>query len=544
MPKPKFDWLNRRHWQDFYREAKRTHSINHKMMLHIQANDLMAVEACIRKGADVNCCLTSGLWYDVFNRFDGFTPVHMAVLYGRLEILHLLIVIHGAKADNTDRYRLTPLDYITTKQWNEPEEDFIHWNKKRTRQMIECLVRDGGADINRLGDRDGAGNWTPFHEAVANNRLDVAKTLFAEGADVHLPGPEKTYCDYCTDDCVTTPLYSAGRHASPTMTDFLVNECNANVNAIDSVGMTPLIVCCQRNPIDLDSIKCLVHDGNADISIRDFDRGETALHRACKFCKDSSWPILKFLIFDCGMDVNARNSKKGWTPIFHLVQDRFPSQAKHNYRLGFVKKMVEVYGANPILVDDNGDTVLHIVCRPNEEYDVEEDDKVVVAAVETVRYLVESCGLHFHAKNQKGESPFFLACQNPEAIEILRYSLAQNPALRSAKDDYGNTLLHLLCYAYNHIAVNFLLFELELTAEEIDTKNAYGRTALKTVINKYNRQRSWRLGSIMRSIRDRKFRIRQEEQNWMRYLLTNGLGSGSNRQGLGAECAERMIEFL
>ena len=546
MPKPKFNLDEMRRWQNQYRFAKRVNNINIKMMLHIQKNDMMAVEACIRKGADVNWwCKNSDE-----GAFGRRSHVHTAVLYGRLEILRFLVIVQKAEADSADRNGLTPLDYITTR-WREELEEFIHWSKKRTRQMIECLVRDGGADINRLGDRTGAGNWTPFHEAVANNRLDVAQTLFTEGADVHLPGPEDEFCEYCTDEnCVTTPLYSAGRHANSTMTDFLVNQCQVNVNFVDDHGTTPLFAFC-KNPVGLDSLKCLVHDGNADTSsIRDRFRGETALHRACSYYKSGSWPVLNFLIFGCKMDVNALNSKKGWTPLFCLMHgDRYENEdyrTNDNFRLEFAMKMVEEGGANPRLLDNIGSSLLHTFCRPSSLCTSLSRQPRFVDD-ETVRYLVESCSLDFHAKNQKGESPFFMACGTPGAIEILRYSLAQNPGLLSVKDDDGDTLLHLACYARNQIAVDYLLFELEMTGAAIDTKNADGWTALDIVTDRYDKQRGRMrsiMGSIMGSISVRKFRIRQEEQNWMRYLLTNGLGSGSNRQGLGAECAERMTEFL
>lgn len=88
--------------------------------------------------------------------------------------------------------------------------------------MTEALVKNY-ADTNVRNDL----NWTPLHNAVALNRLEVARVLIANGAKIDV-----------VERVGRTPLHMAAINGSKEMAELLLSN-GADVNAVDKSGQTP-----------------------------------------------------------------------------------------------------------------------------------------------------------------------------------------------------------------------------------------------------------------------------------------------------------------
>jgi len=96
---------------------------------------------------------------------DGWTPLHLAAFFGKLDAARLLLN-KGAQvaARSTNEMRNTPLHAAAA---------------GRHAQVVKLLL-DHGADANARQH----GGWTPLHSAAQTGDLDTARALVDAGADV------------------------------------------------------------------------------------------------------------------------------------------------------------------------------------------------------------------------------------------------------------------------------------------------------------------------------------------------------------------------
>ena len=90
------------------------------------------------------------------------TPLHLASLYGRLDIARVLLD-RGATVNSEDNFGRTPLHLVAEGKYNF-EQDHIR---------VAQLLLERGADIN-APDED---NNTPLHLASHYGRVDNARVL-------------------------------------------------------------------------------------------------------------------------------------------------------------------------------------------------------------------------------------------------------------------------------------------------------------------------------------------------------------------------------
>ncbi len=167
------------------------------------------------------------------------------------------------------------------------EELIIHGNLA----SVSNVFADGAAT---QATEDNYGR-TPLHLAATYNRLDIARWLIAQQADVN-----------ARDHLGLTPLHLAALKGYREMAALLL-ESQANINAAELQGLTPLHL---ATTYGHDKVIALLLNAGADINARTYEQGMTPLHWAA-FCghTESIKPLLKH-----GADINARDSE-GDTPL-------------------------------------------------------------------------------------------------------------------------------------------------------------------------------------------------------------------------------------
>ncbi len=107
---------------------------------------------------------------------DGWTPLHLAALYGRAEAAKLLL------ANNADVHTLT--EGIRFVNASTP----LHAAVAAGHAEVTALLLQAGADPN-APDGDG---YTPLHAAAATGNLDLVRLLLQAGADAKAVAEGKT----------------------------------------------------------------------------------------------------------------------------------------------------------------------------------------------------------------------------------------------------------------------------------------------------------------------------------------------------------------
>ena len=176
---------------------------------------------------------------------NGQTPLHLASLYGRLDIAQVLLD-HRATTDLPDRFGRTPLHMVVEGTYNF-EQDRI-----RTAR----LLLDLGADVNAQ-DED---NATPLHLASYDGRVETARFLLERDANPN-----------SKDNQGRTPLHSVAEDRYLYSEDDgirvvqLLLEHGADVNAQDEDNLSPLHVASYHGRVEI--VRVLL-DGGATTSLK------------------------------------------------------------------------------------------------------------------------------------------------------------------------------------------------------------------------------------------------------------------------------------
>ncbi|XP_020840709.1 ankyrin repeat domain-containing protein 27 isoform X2 [Phascolarctos cinereus] len=139
----------------------------------------------------------NGLGVNVTNQ-DGFTPLHVAVLHGRTDLVSLLLK-HGANVDAKNVNRAVPLHLACQKGHFQVVKNLMDFSAKQNKKdssgntplIYACLnghhetaalLLEHGASLNVSNNR---GN-TALHEAVTGNHAILVELLLLHGASVHV----------------------------------------------------------------------------------------------------------------------------------------------------------------------------------------------------------------------------------------------------------------------------------------------------------------------------------------------------------------------
>ena len=278
---------------------------------------------------------------------SGLTPLHFAAYWGHMDVVRVLISEFKADVNVQDISGDTPLHWAASRGHldvvrvlsefkadvnviNTSGSTPLHWAASKGHlDVVRVLISEFKADVNvhnHSGD-------TPLHEAASRGHLGVVRVLSEFKADVSA----------LAKDC-STPFDVAVRERCDEVALVLMNEFNC-----ETKGGTPYIhTACERGWVNL--VRALVqkHGTNIlnDITARD-NEGNTPLHAAAIAGRKD---FVQFLI-EIGCDVNVTG---------HLGRSLLHSACASNN--GLLVRLVSQH-ISPWVVDDNGDTPLHICAR-------------------------------------------------------------------------------------------------------------------------------------------------------------------------------------
>ncbi|MBN3290187.1 ANR27 protein, partial [Polypterus senegalus] len=138
---------------------------------------------------------------------DGFTPLHVAALHGRENLVSLLIA-HGANINTENAHGATSLHLACQ-----------NGNLQAVRYLLGCNAK--------MNKKDHFGN-TPLIHAVLRGDHDTVKVLLESGASLNISNSQGN-----------TALHEAARANIPLLVELLVNS-GASVNVHNKHQFTPL----------------------------------------------------------------------------------------------------------------------------------------------------------------------------------------------------------------------------------------------------------------------------------------------------------------
>ena len=326
---------------------------------------------------------------------SGEAPLHLAVAWGQLGVIRVLISEFKVDVNACNDSGETPF-YLA-----------VHWDHL---DVARVLISEFKADVNVCSNS--TSGETPLHMAAARGHLSVVRALISEfKADVNA----------CTENG-ETPLHLAADRGHLSVVQVLISEFKADVNAHTKSGETPLhkaaawghlsvvlelisefkadVNACSNSgstPFNM-AVHGIAYNNNEDVALAlmnefhcDTKGGTPYIHTAC----ERGWVnLVRALVQKHGTDIVTAKDGNGNTPL-HVVAmsgrrdviqsliNEFSCDVNVTGQLGrsllhsacttnsvSLVRLVSQY-VSPWVVDDNGDTPLHICARLGNTQSVE-----------------------------------------------------------------------------------------------------------------------------------------------------------------------------
>ena len=333
-----------------------------------------------------------------YERKSGFTPLHIAVKRGYLDMCQMLLE-HNPDVHATDNEGNTPLHLA-----------LLDINLEISRVLLEY-----NAEVNSRNE-DGS---TPLLIASSNGNIGLFRLLLAHNADV-----------FVHDNWGNTPLHLAafGGHLE-VVRDLL--ELEADVDSLNGEGLTPSQQALKGQREGYLDIVCLLLNHGADEKVHD-ENENTPLHFAAS---EGHLEVARMLL-EHKVDVDSLNSE-GLTPL---------QRASKGRREGYldIMRLLLDYGANVNVHDENENTPLHFAASEGH--------------LEVARMLLDRKA-DVDSLNGEGLTPLHRASigRREGCLDIVRL-LLYHGANVNVHDNDRNTPLHFAA-SYGHLEVVRMLLE-------------------------------------------------------------------------------------
>lgn len=437
---------------------------NGNSLLHFacQRGHYDVTQYLICRGADMN-----------LTNYYGYTPLHMAIEREDIQIIEYLF---NYADDNNIK--------ININGNNNGEDTLLHVAAERGNiQIVEHLLnyaKENNIKINinacnRAGD-------TPLHVAIERENIQIVEYLlnYANDNNIKINVNARNSTGY-------TPLYMAFRNKDIKIIEHLsnyakendieinINDCNnygdtllhhacidaqydkikwlvqhgANVNLPNKQGNTPLLLHIKHRLGYHNIVKFLIKNG-ADINARNND-GDTALYMACM---EGNNKFIRYLV-DYAKRSNIKMDPKDIERSIAVLlnqEDRNIFEYLYNYakdekinedvkikleeneilqNLYYKKdyksiKCALTKGTNVDLVDNNGNSLLHIACAKGD--------------YKFMKYLVEDKGADTKIKNKDGKTPLQLAKKHGKKDIVVYFNVLFGRSRFCKKEEVNEVL--------------------------------------------------------------------------------------------------------
>ena len=336
------------------------------------------------------------------------TPLHIAALNGREDIVLCLIREFGCDPNWRGRYSRSVLHYAC-------ESGNI--------ELVHTLIRECEVDVNLQDDQ----NDTPLHVAACFGRAEVALCLINKyGCDPSVRG-----------QCGRSLLHSACRGGSVSLVQTLIQVHGADIDLQDDNNSTALHVAASNGKDEV--VFCLINEFGCDPNVKGWI-GRSVLHCACK---GGSVGLVQALIRDHGADVNVRDYKN--------------STALNLAALGGKKELalclMNDYSCDPTVRGQFGRSVLHDACAGGN--------------VSLVQYLIQNKKLDINLRDDDNNTPLHVAAfyGKDEVASCLTKEFGCDP---NVKGDVGRSVLHCAYQGGNVSLVRTLILKHETGVYALD----------------------------------------------------------------------------